>query len=68
MTRVTLAKMLQPQISDEGHVTNVDERAAVVRFFVGVERSVFIHVLAMEVASKRITHALQSMAWPCETS
>ncbi|MEK6762433.1 MAG: hypothetical protein AABY96_06925 [Nitrospirota bacterium] len=43
-------------------MTNADERAAVVRFFVGVERGVFIHVLAMEVASKRITHALQSMA------
>jgi hypothetical protein len=49
-------------MSNEGHVTKIDGRVAVVRFFVGVERSVFIHVLAMEVASRQIIHALRSMA------
>ena len=42
-------------------MTNVDERAAVVRFFVGVEWSGFMHMLAVEVACRRITHALLSM-------
>ncbi|MEO8048496.1 MAG: hypothetical protein ABI955_13085 [Nitrospirota bacterium] len=43
-------------------MTNVDARAVFARFFVGVERSVLMHVLAMEVACRRIAYALQSMA------